>query len=200
MSPIRVGLVGLSTATNPMAPGAWAVLAHLPYLRSSPKYKIVALCNSTKQSAEKSIEYHKLGRSVKAYGSPEDLAKDPNVDLVVISVIVMKHYALAKPVLVAGKDVFMEWPIAANTSEAAELTDLAKARGVRTIVGLQARADPLLLKMKELIDGGKIGRVMSSTVVGRFLVPVDVWPEDAIYYIDRKSGGNNLTISFGHCE
>ncbi len=179
MAPIRVGLVGLSTSTNSMAPGAWAWSAHLPYLISSSKYKIVALCNSTKQAAEASIAYHQLGPNVKAYGSPKDLAVDPDVDLVVISVNILKHYALARPVLLAGKDVFMEWPIASTIAEAGELTDLAEAGGVRSLVGLQARADPLLLKIKELVDGGKIGKIMSTTVMGSLTVPVDVWPEAA---------------------
>jgi predicted dehydrogenase len=200
MAPIRVGLIGLSTSTNSMAPGAWAWSAHLPYLIDSKKYQIVALCNSTKQAAEVSIAYHQLGPNVKAYGSPIDLAMDPDVDLVVISVNILKHYELARPALLAGKDVFVEWPIASSIAEAGELTDLAEAGGVRTLVGLQTRADPLLVKIKELVDGGKIGKLISSTVVGFFTVPVDVWPESASYYIDMTSGGNTFTINFGHCE
>lgn len=200
MGPIRVGLMGLSTSTNSMVPGAWAWSAHLPYLLSSSKYQIVALCNSTKQAAEASIAHHKLDPNIKAYGSPEDLAKDPDVDLVVISVNIMKHYELARPVLLAGKDVFVEWPIASTIAEAEKLSDLAEAGGVGTLVGLQARADPLLLKLKELVDGGEIGKVMSSTVVGFFTVPVDAWPETAAYYIDMTSGGNTFTINFGHCK
>ncbi len=78
--------------------------AHLPSLLASPHYEIVALCNSTVKSAEESIEYHKLGSNVKAYGSPEDIAKDPKVELVVVSVNITKHYEIAKPALLAGKN------------------------------------------------------------------------------------------------
>jgi|SRR5450432_2893491 predicted dehydrogenase len=108
MSPIRVGLIGLSIATHPMMPGSWAWAAHLPYLLSSPDCEIVALANSSVKAAEASIAHHKLNPSTKAYGSPEDIAKDPNVGLIVISVGVSKHYVLAKPALLTGKDVFME--------------------------------------------------------------------------------------------
>jgi predicted dehydrogenase len=85
-------------------------------------------------------------------------------------------------------------------AEASELTDVAKVRGVRTLVGLQARGDPLLLRVKELVDGGEIGKVMSSTVVGLFTVQVDVWPGSAASYVDMTSGGNTFTINFGHCQ
>ncbi|GAD97179.1 oxidoreductase, putative [Paecilomyces variotii No. 5] len=200
MAPIRVGLVGLSsTATNPQAPGAWALLAHLPWLLSSPDYKLVALANSSVESAKKAIVAHKLSSDVKAYGSPEELANDPSIDLVVISVNVGKHYELAKPALLAKKDVFVEWPLGASAAEAAELTDLAKANGSRTVVGLQARSDPLILKVKEIIKAGQIGEVTSSTALGSFSpLPVDAWIEGAEYYLDIKSGGNAFTIFFGH--
>lgn len=102
MPPIRVGLVGLpksATLTN-----GWTLTAHFPSLIASPHYEIVALCNSTVASAEESKAIHKLGPDVKTYGSPDDLAKDSSVDLVVVSVNVAKHYPIAKPALLAGKD------------------------------------------------------------------------------------------------
>jgi predicted dehydrogenase len=117
---------------------------------------------------------------------PQVLVVDPDVDLAIVSVNILKHHKLARPSLLVGKDVFTEWPIASTIAEAEELTDLAKARGSRTLVGLQARADPLL-KIKELIYGGKIGKVVTSTVVGYFAVALDVWPESAAYYIDRQA-------------
>lgn len=48
----------------------------------------------------------------KAYSSAEYIAKDPDVDLVVISVKLPFHRDLALPALKAGKDVFVEWPLA----------------------------------------------------------------------------------------
>jgi len=73
--------------------------AHLPSLIASPNYEIVALANSTVESAQASIEHHKLGPSVKAYGNPADIANDPDVDLVLCSVAVAKHYEYVSPKL-----------------------------------------------------------------------------------------------------
>ncbi|KAG0652059.1 Aspirochlorine biosynthesis E [Hyphodiscus hymeniophilus] len=196
-TPIRVGFIGLGTATS-TGPGAWGATAHLPALLSSPKYKIVALANSSVASAEASIAYHKLPSSVKAYGTPEGIAADPDVDLIVCSVVVTKHYILIKPALLAGKDVYVEWPLGASTAETEELTTLAKEKGVKTVVGVQARADPLVMKLKELVDGGRIGRVVSSTVVGAFAGFPATWTQDTTVYLSIDSGGNSLTIYYGH--
>lgn len=201
MAPIKVGLVGLSsTATDPRAPGAWALIAHLPWIQYSPDYKLVALANSSVESARKAIAAHQLPPEVKAYGSPEDLANDTDVDLVVVSVNVGKHYELAKPALLAKKDVFVEWPLGASTAEAATLTGLAKANNSKTVVGLQARSDPLVLKVNEIVKSGGVGEVTSSTALGSFSpLPADAWIQGAEYYLDIKSGGNAFHIFFGHC-
>ena len=202
MSPaIRVGLIGLGQGNGDLVPGLWGAKAHLPYLLASPKYEVIAVANSSVKSAQGAIDYHKLGPKVKAYGSSEDLSKDPDVDLVVVSVKVAKHYLLTKPALLAGKDIFVEWPLGANTEEAKELTNLATSKGAKTTVGLQARASPLVVKVKEIVGSGQIGTILSSTVVGSFAgLPYDFWPAGAEYYLDKESGGNNFTIYFGHCK
>ena len=75
MSPIRVGIIGLSAA----AKTSWASTAHLPYLSSSEKYQITALCNSTLVSAQEAIKTYGLSLATKAYGDPNDLARDAEV-------------------------------------------------------------------------------------------------------------------------
>ncbi|KAI1268926.1 oxidoreductase [Xylariaceae sp. FL1019] len=179
--------------------GFWAVKAHLPAFKSMPEtYEIVAVCNSNIDSAALAIEQYGL-TSAKPYGNPEDLANDPEVDLVVISVNVRRHFELAKPVLEKGKDVFVEWPLGANFAESEELTQLAAAKGVRTSVGVQARADPLIVKLKEIVESGQLGRVLNSSVlVNSSLLPLSGWIQGAEFYLNHDSGGNELLIYFGH--
>ncbi|KAI0975398.1 oxidoreductase [Xylaria arbuscula] len=207
MPPTRVGIVGLkprpaglSQAQLSQLPGFWAGNSHLPALRYMPQeYEVVAVCNSNIESAKKAIETHSLKESVKAYANPDDLANDPNVDLVVIAVNVGKHLELAKPALLKKKDVFVEWPLGATLAEAEELTQIAQSAGVRTSVGVQARADPLIVKVKEIVESGQIGQVRnSSALIGSSLLPSSVWIEGGEYYLDWKSGGNEFTIWVGH--
>lgn len=200
MAPIRVGLIGLSTARD-LEPGSWAVSSHLPSILNSPHYTLAALANSTVESARNSIAAHGLPSSTKAYGSPEDLANDPDIDLVVVSVRVKRHFELTRPAILNKKDVFVEWPLGVTAAEAQQLTELAEANGVKTVVGLQTRTSKLTLKLQEVLKAGKIGKVVSSNVLASAsTLPTSGWPEAVEYYLDMKSGGNEFFIFFGHCE
>ncbi|KAH8121911.1 hypothetical protein ACSS6W_010936 [Trichoderma asperelloides] len=199
MARIRVGLIGLSTAKAFTGRGCWTAVSHLPALLQSPEYEIVALANSSVESAKRSIAAQGLLESTKAYGNVDDLADDPDVDLIVVSVRVENHYELAKSALLRNKNVFVEWPMAANTAEVEELAALAKKNNVQTFIGAQGRASPMMQKLKEIIASNKIGRVLSSSVVACSLSrSVDVWPESLKSYLDMESGGNEFTIIFGH--
>jgi predicted dehydrogenase len=201
MPPIRVGILGLSDTKTFFGPGAWAVFAHVPSLKALSNYEIVAISNSSVESARRSIAANDLPASTKAYGSPEDLARDPDVDLIVVSVRVAKHFELTKPALIHKKDVYVEWPLGTSLAEAEELTKLAQENGVKTMVGVQARADRLVLKVKEILASGEIGDVLSSSVVASSSpIPSDRWMEGLEYYLDLSSGGNDFHIFFAHCK
>jgi predicted dehydrogenase len=65
MTPIGIGFIGLSKT-------GWATTAHIPYLSSSSKFKIVAICNSSVQSAREAVELYKLPAETASYGDPDD--------------------------------------------------------------------------------------------------------------------------------
>jgi len=98
-----------------------------------------------------------------------DLAADPTIQLVVCSTRVDRHFSTVRPSIIAGKDVFVEWPLEKNLAIAKEMNELAKEHGGRTIVGLQGRYSEPVVKVKELVwgrdgKGGRIGRVLGSTL------------------------------------
>lgn len=201
MAPIRIGIIGLAARKGEMAPGTWAYTAHLPAFLSSPAYEVVALCNTSEESARRAIEFHNLPSTTRAYGSAEQLATDPDVDMIVVSVVVMKHLELALPALQNKKNVFVEWPLGASLEESEQLTQLANENGVTALVGTQGRADAITLKIKQIIASGEIGDVRSTCVVGSY--PnffAGSWFEGAEYYLDMANGGNPFTITFGHCK
>lgn len=111
MAPTRVGIIGLrAVVQDGYTPGTWG-LQHLHALVASPHYEVTAVGNTTKESAQKVIEVHNLFNA-KAYGSPEDIAADPNVDLVLVSVDVNKHVVLMEPALKQKKNILVEFPVA----------------------------------------------------------------------------------------
>lgn len=52
------------------------------------------------------------------------------------------------PAIQAGKDVFMEWPLGTGVAEAEELANLAKEKGIKTVLGLQSRFVPAVAKVR----------------------------------------------------
>ncbi|KAK8128209.1 hypothetical protein PG984_009317 [Apiospora sp. TS-2023a] len=200
MSPIKVALIGLSAN----AATSWAAKAHLPYLLSAEgraKYTIVALCNTTTTAAERAIAHFGLDPgTTKAYGDPAALAADPDIDLVVVSTRVDQHYSTVLPSLTAGKDAFVEWPLAENSQRAAELARVAAEKGSRTVVGLQSWFAPSIVALRDLLAGGRrIGKVLSSEVraAGGTLDRATL-PPFLEYFADRDIGGNAFTIGLGH--
>ena len=161
----------------------------------------MALLNTSAAAAKKAIEHYQLGAETRAYGSPAALAADKDVDLVVCATRVDTHYDAISPSIAAGKDVYTEWPLAENAAKARELAELAQKSGSKTVVGLQGRVTPLTLKVRELLEQGRIGKVLSSELritVG--LMPQLGWPKGFDYFYDRKVGGNAYTIAFAHCK
>lgn len=98
-------------------------------------------------------------------------------------------------------EVYVEWPLAATIAEADELTSLAKANGSKTIVGLQSLADPLVHKLKEIVQSGKLGKVLSTIVKGSFpWTSAAMWPEQVKFFLLLDSGASIYQVLFGHCE
>lgn len=168
-------------------------------LQSSPNYQIVALCNSTIDNAKAAIKAYNLPESTKAYDKYDDLANDPDIDLYIVSTRADTHYEVALPAVKAGKNIYCEWPLAADTQQAQEMVDLAREKNVKTIVGLQGRVSLSIQKVKELVDTGRLGEIHSVNFQGA----INVWQNNAAgnkyyYFMDRKVGGNLMTIYGGH--
>lgn len=185
-NPVRVGLIG--------AAGRWGPRAHAPALKGISEAELYAVCTAHEETARAAAD--QLGVS-RAYGSDNGLNADPQLEAVAVAVRVPAHFALTKHALEAGKHVFCEWPLGANTQEAEELAALAQKKNLRTIVGLQRRASPAYLYMRELIQQGYVGQVlavnlllMNSGVLTR--------PSDRTWQRDAHLGANTLTITFAH--
>ena len=198
MAPIRTAIIGLSSS----AATSWASAAHLPYLlspRGLERFRIVALCNSSVEAAQAAIKHYGLPSDTKAYGDPEALAADQNVELVVCNTRVDRHYETIYPSVKAGKAVFSEWPLAHNVAKVRELVELAKTSGSKTAVGTQGRLLPLALTIRDVISEGRIGQVLSSEArAAGGSVDRTTLSKGIAYFTQREIGGNVFTIGFGH--
>ena len=184
--PLRVGLIG--------AGGRWGPRAHVPALKGVSEAELYAVCTAHADTAQAAADKFGVPR---AYGSDKAMYADSAVDAVAVAVRVPAHYQLSKNAIEAGKHVFCEWPLGANTKEAEELAALARQKNVRTMVGLQRRASPAYLYMRELIQQGYVGQVLS---VNLMLMNSGVLtrPSDRTWQRDVTLGANTLTITFAH--
>src|SRR5258708_19768730 len=149
---IRLGLIGASVK------GTWSSRSHLPALRAGSDVALTAVCTTKADSAEAARQAY--GARL-AFDDYRTMIASPEIDAVAVVVRVPSHYAPVKAALAAGKHVYCEWPLGRTTAEGIELAALAKAKGLVTAVGLQARVNPTVIYMKELIEGGFVGEMMA---------------------------------------
>jgi predicted dehydrogenase len=96
-----------------------------------------------------------------AYGSYEELVADPNVDAVYVASPHTYHRDHALLAIEAGKHVLLEKPFALNVSQAREIVDAARAKGVFCMEAMWTRHLPHVLELREVIARGDIGEVVS---------------------------------------
>ncbi|KAF2999045.1 hypothetical protein E8E14_000010 [Neopestalotiopsis sp. 37M] len=198
---IKTAIIGLSHDLT------WASMGHWPWFafHGRDQYNVIALCGSSVEAAKKAIaKYHFskencLEEPLRAYGSPEDVAADPDVELVVVCTPADKHYETALPSIKAGKDVYVEWPLADNLDQAREMAALAREKGGKTIVGLQGRYSPVICCIKWLLGTASFSKVVSSQIraSGKFGAKECV-ADFAKKSIDGSFNGKGIGIVLGH--
>lgn len=185
---IRLGIIGASPTVG------WAHRSHLPAIAASPEFELTGVCTTRMETAEAAKK--QFGAKL-AFDDYKKMLAHPEIDAVAVVLRVPAHYQITKDALNAGKHVFTEWPLGANIEEAQELAELARAKGVRAVVGLQSRAAPAILHMKELVEDGYVGEITSCSmrlIRGGVLER----PSGRTWQRDNELGAHTLSIAAGH--
>ena len=118
----------------------------------------------------------------------DEVLREPKIRGVVIAAPAAQHFDIAKKALLAGKDVFVEKPIAFTTEEAKEMIRLAQEKKAILQVGHIYRYHPATAKIKKMIEEGRLGDLQYA--YGHFMgfkrprTDVGVTQTDAIHYFD----------------
>ena len=118
---IRLGVIGANIHRG------WAVRSHLPALVASPEFELTAVCTTRMESAEES---QKMFGAKLAFDDYREMLAHPDIDAVAVVLRVPAHYEPTMAALNAGKHVYTEWPLGRTTTEAQEMADLARSKGV----------------------------------------------------------------------
>jgi len=121
-----------------------------------PDAEVVAVASRTQTSAKAFAERFGIPR---AYGDWASLAEDADVDVVYVATPHAAHRAAAGMCLEAGRHVLCEKAFTLNTGEAQELVGLARRHGRFLMEAMWMYCNPLILRLKALIEDGVVGEV-----------------------------------------
>ncbi len=88
-----------------------------------------------------------------------DVLADSSVNAVALATPAITHYEMARAALEAGKDVFVEKPLAIDVSHGEALVRLAESKRRILMVGHILRYHPAILKLQQLVQAGVLGRI-----------------------------------------
>ena len=129
----------------------------------------------------------------RAYRSVQELASDPEVDVVHICTPNHLHFEQASALLRAGKHVMCEKPLAMDTQQSTTLMDLAQKHGRIGGVTYNLRYYPLCQEARAIIQRGAIGE--PRLVHGGFLQDWLFYPNDWNWRLETELGGDLRAVS-----
>ncbi len=163
---------------------------HIDAVRRLGFAEVVALADHKADSAR--IKADEAGIP-HAYGSPEELIADPDVDVIHNTTPNHLHFPVSMAAIEAGKHIVSEKPLAMDPDQCRRLRDAAKAAGVVNAVMFNYRGNPLVQQMRDMIAAGEIGTPVF--VKGQYLQ--DWLTDDKTYSwrLDPKLGGASSALA-----
>ena len=178
----RVGIVGVGFGSAVYVPAF-----------ASEGFEVVAICSRHRDKARSAADVAGI-RDVHT-DAMEMIARD-DIDAIGIASPPATHYPLSIAALRAGKHVLCEKPFALNAVQAAEMRDAARASGRTAMVGHEFRHTPQRAYVKELLDGGYIGRFQLCTIE-LFLDRYVTREPRPLTWLARESEGGGLLGALG---
>ncbi|MCK4403460.1 MAG: Gfo/Idh/MocA family oxidoreductase [candidate division Zixibacteria bacterium] len=143
---IKIGLIGC---------GAWGKNL-LRNFSDLPGCVLLSCCDENPKQIERlRPNYPK----VKFTQDQKEIIENPNLDAVVISTPPASHFKLSRAAILADKDVFVEKPMVLEVAEGEELVKLAEEKKKILMVGHIMEYHAAVLKLKEYISKGELGKV-----------------------------------------
>jgi len=140
---------------------------HVASIAACPGARLAAVCDVSTERMETMSALWRSFSAGKGEAVPaadyRRLLADPAVEAVVVATNSGWHARIAIEALTSNKHVVLEKPIALSLREADHMIRLADERGLIVQVCHQLRYRPLMKKLKELVDGGALGRILMAS-------------------------------------
>lgn len=153
-------------------------------LLTVPGSRWIGLTRRNQEMARRVAERFQVPR---IYENADDLLADNQINAVYIATPPSTHASLAVRALESGKNVYLEKPMAMNSSEAGLIADALAASGKKLVMAHYRRALPAFVRIKELLDTGAVGKVLFARI--QLLQPESVHTEGDWRLDPLVSGG-----------
>ena len=147
--------------------------------------ELIAVGSRSREKAESFGDEFDIPRR---HGSYEDLAADPDVDVIYVATPHPMHEPASLLCLDAGKAVLCEKPFTVNASQARRVIERARRKGLFLMEAMWTRFIPAIAKLREILAAGTIGEVRMMMADFGFRAPWN--PEGRL--LNPKLGGGGL--------
>ncbi len=156
---------------------------------TNPNSELVAVCRRDEAKLRQFCDEFEITRS---YTDADQLICDPELDAVYVATPVNLHLPQTIAAARAGKHVLVEKPMAMTVGECDEMIDVCRRQNVKLGVAYYRRYYPVVEHIKQLIESGEIGDVLSVSVATAAAFAMT--PEDDGYWrvIPEQGGGGAL--------
>ncbi|HDH26795.1 MAG TPA: Gfo/Idh/MocA family oxidoreductase [Actinobacteria bacterium] len=154
-------------------------------VRQVPGGEVVTIGSSSRERAEAFADLHDIpGR----HATHEDVARDPNVDIVYVATTNDLHHANTLAALERSKPVLCEKPFALNHRQAKEMVAAARERNVFLMEAMWMRFQPAISRLEAIVRSGRLGEIHSIQANFGFLAG----PHPSGRLFDRSLGGGTV--------
>ena len=134
-----------------------------------------------------------------SFNNYSDALDNNSYDAVAITTPPHLHLPIAKLAAEKGANLFIEKPLGMSVDGWAEVADICKNSSLVSYVAYCVRHVPYTKKLKELIDGGKIGRVIHASIRwGSYLPDWHPWEDYRSFYMAKKEQGGGALLDESH--
>ncbi len=149
-----------------------------------------------RRNLEKSKEYADANAILKATDKADEVLNNPDVDIIYIATPPNSHKDYVLQAAEAGKHILVEKPMGLNEAQSLEMCEACEKAGAQLFVAYYRRFHPHVLKMKELIAEGRLGRLLAGSIEFR-----DTFPgikESGWRLQPEVGGGGHLIDNISH--
>jgi predicted dehydrogenase len=171
--------------------GYFAENSIIPAIKLLRKNRITAVFSHSLDRARTISQKY----SIKDFTNEYDKFLEGDFNALYVTSANKDHYHQVIQAAKAGKHIICEKPLAMNSVQASEMIQVCKENKVKLSIGYVQRFHPLIIKAKEILEGGMIGKCVLVNVSQSMNYP----PGENFRFKKELSGGGALKDVGTHC-